>query len=163
VLCSPYRACRHGDRCSRHHNKPHLSATILMPNLYVNPALNAPLGPDGLPIVVDPTFVQNDYEAFYEDVFEEMDQHGKIECLNVCDNYSDHLVGNVYVKFSDEQSALKAMTSLQNRYYNGKAIMAEFSPVADFREATCRQYEENLCKRGGYCNFMHLKPISRCE
>jgi splicing factor U2AF 35 kDa subunit len=91
-----------------------------------------------------------------------MAKHGKIECLNVCDNYSDHLVGNVYIKFADEQSALNAMTALQNRYYNGKQILAEFSPVADFREATCRQYEENLCSRGGFCNFMHLKPISRC-
>jgi len=26
----------------------------------------------------------------------------------------------------------------------------EFSPVTDFREATCRQYEENTCTRGGY-------------
>lgn len=88
--------------------------------------------------------------------------HGKIECLNICDNYSDHLVGNVYVKFLDEQSALNAMTALQGRYYNGRQIIAEFSPVADFREATCRQYEENTCNRGGYCNFMHLKPISKC-
>ncbi len=39
--------------------------------------------------------------------------------------------------------------------------MVEFSPVTDFREATCRQYEENTCTRGGYCNFMHLRPISR--
>jgi hypothetical protein len=91
-----------------------------------------------------------------------MAKFGKIECLNVCDNYSDHLVGNVYVKFGTEQEALDAMTALQNRYYNGKQILAEFSPVADFREATCRQYEENSCQRGGFCNFMHLKPISRC-
>jgi hypothetical protein len=34
-----------------------------MPNLYINPSLNAPLGPDGLPIVVDPSFVQEDYEV----------------------------------------------------------------------------------------------------
>jgi len=40
-------------------------------------------------------------------------------------------------------------------------VTAEFSPVTDFREATCRQYEENTCNRGGYCNFMHVKPISR--
>ena len=63
-------------------------------------------------------------QAFYEDVFEEMDVHGKIECLNVCDNYSDHLVGNVYVKFKDENAALNAMTALQNRYYNGKQVRA---------------------------------------
>lgn len=40
-------------------------------------------------------------------------------------------------------------------------ILIEFSPVTDFREATCRQYEENTCNRGGYCNFMHLKPIAK--
>ncbi|KAI3878019.1 hypothetical protein MKW98_008296 [Papaver atlanticum] len=39
-------------------------------------------------------------------------------------------------------------------------IIVDFSPVTDFREATCRQYEENTCNRGGYCNFMHLKKIS---
>lgn len=105
----------------------------------------------------------------------------------------------------------------QGRYYNGRPIIAEFSPVTDFREATCRQvgvpepcfslplrtrhvltvwrvarpgmhihpkfcslpltslftasplihlapsqqYEENTCNRGGYCNFMHLKPIGK--
>lgn len=64
VLTSPRcRACRHGDRCSRHHNKPNLSPTILLQNLYQNPSLNAPLGPDGLPIVVDGKYVQDDYEV----------------------------------------------------------------------------------------------------
>ncbi|CAA2994819.1 splicing factor U2af small subunit B-like [Olea europaea subsp. europaea] len=31
----------------------------------------------------------------------------------------------------------------------------------DLRDATFRQYEENECNQGGYCNFMHLKKISR--
>lgn len=43
---------------------------------------------------------------------------------------------------------------------SGRPIIVDFSPVTDFREATCRQYEENVCNRGGYCNFMHLKKIS---
>lgn len=46
-------------------------------------------------------------------------------------------------------------------YLSGRPIIVDFSPVTDFREATCRQYEENVCNRGGYCNFMHLKKISR--
>ena len=33
--------------------------------------------------------------------------------------------------------------------------------VLCFREACCRQYEMGECTRGGFCNFMHLKPISR--
>merc|ERR1711915_507180 len=28
-------------------------------------------------------------------------------------------------------------------------------------EACCRQYETGECTRSGFCNFMHLKPISR--
>ena len=41
VNCSFYYkigACRHGDRCSRKHVKPSYSQTVLMPNLYQNPA-----------------------------------------------------------------------------------------------------------------------------
>eukprot|EP00775_Hariotina_reticulata_P005245 gene5245-5480_t len=154
-------ACRHGDRCSRLHNKPTISQTMLIPNMYQNPVLNAPLGPDGLPVQVAPDEVMEHYEDFYEDVFEELAQYGELENLNVCDNLADHMVGNVYVKFRDEEGAAKALQALQGRYYAGRPVNAEFSPVTDFREATCRQYEENTCNRGGYCNFMHIKPIGR--
>ena len=70
-------------------------------------------------------------------------------------------MGNVYVKFKEEEAAGAACKALAGRYYSGRPIVCEFSPVTDFRESTCRQYEENTCNRGGYCNFMHLKPISR--
>jgi splicing factor U2AF subunit len=100
-------------------------------------------------------------QDFYEDVFEELAQYGEIENLNVCDNLADHMVGNVYVKFREEEGAARALQALQGRYYAGRPVNAEFSPVTDFRESTCRQYEENTCNRGGYCNFMHIKPISR--
>lgn len=104
--------------------------------------------------------------------------------MNVCDNLGDHLVGNVYVKFKKEdvsfivlydyfslvnvsitssalQDALKACTDLNNRWFGGRPIYAELTPVTDFREACCRQYETGECTRSGFCNFMHLKPISR--
>lgn len=45
--------------------------------------------------------------------------------------------------------------------FNGEPIYAELSPVTDFREACCRQYELGGCTKGAFCNFMHLKPISR--
>ncbi len=61
----------------------------------------------------------------------------------------------------DEDAAAAALQGLTGRFYNGRPILVEFSPVTDFREATCRQYEENTCTRGGYCNFMHLRPISK--
>uniref|UniRef100_A0A673T167 RRM domain-containing protein n=1 Tax=Suricata suricatta TaxID=37032 RepID=A0A673T167_SURSU len=61
--------------------------------------------------------------------------------MNVCDNLGDHLVGNVYVKFRREEDAEKAVIDLNNRWFNGQPIHAELSPVTDFREACCRQYE----------------------
>ncbi len=45
--------------------------------------------------------------------------------------------------------------------FNAAPIYAELSPVTDFREACCRQYELGGCGKGAFCNFMHLKPISR--
>ena len=100
--------------------------------------------------------------------------------MNVCDNLGDHLVGNVYVKFKKEevsdlnidmssnsltifflQDAEKACSDLNNRWFGGRPIYAELTPVTDFREACCRQYETGECTRSGFCNFMHLKPISR--
>ena len=49
---------------------------------------------------------------------------------------------------------------MNSRWFGGRPIYAELSPVTDFREACCRQYEMGECTRAGFCNFMHLKPIS---
>eukprot|EP00898_Chlorokybus_atmophyticus_P002324 jgi/Chlat1/3092/Chrsp21S03338 len=157
-------ACRHGDRCSRIHNKPTMSQTVLLANLYQSLDAGVQQGFDatGNPVQqVDMKKVQEHFEDFYEDIFEELSRFGEIENLNVCDNLADHMVGNVYVKFREEEAAGAALQALTGRFYAGRPIIVDFSPVTDFREATCRQYEENTCHRGGYCNFMHLKRISR--
>ncbi|KNA10885.1 hypothetical protein SOVF_140170 [Spinacia oleracea] len=153
-------ACRHGDRCSRLHTKPSISPTLLLANMYQRPDMITPgVDPQGQPL--DPTKIQQHFEDFYEDLFEELNKYGEIESLNICDNLADHMVGNVYVQFREEEHAAEAVRNLSGRFYAGRPIIVDFSPVTDFREATCRQYEENVCNRGGYCNFMHLKKISR--
>ncbi|XAR69700.1 hypothetical protein NMG60_11001400 [Bertholletia excelsa] len=153
-------ACRHGDRCSRLHTKPSISPTLLLSNMYQRPDMITPgVDPQGQPL--DPRKIQHHFEDFYEDLFEELSKYGEIESLNICDNLADHMVGNVYVQFREEEHAANALQNLSGRFYAGRPIIVDFSPVTDFREATCRQYEENVCNRGGYCNFMHLKKISR--
>ncbi|KAI8505392.1 Splicing factor U2AF 26 kDa subunit [Branchiostoma belcheri] len=165
VNCSFYfkiGACRHGDRCSRLHNKPTFSQTILMPNLYRNPQNSAQTADGSHLSNISDVEMQEHYDNFFEEVFTELEEkYGEIEEMNVCDNLGDHLVGNVYVKFRYEEDAEKAVKDLNNRWFNGQPIHAELSPVTDFREACCRQYEMGECTRGGFCNFMHLKPISR--
>jgi len=145
-------ACRHGDQCERKHLKPTLSQTLLLVNMYRNP-------------ILFPNYnekrAQETYDDFYEDIYSELIKYGDIDEMHVCDNICDHLSGNVYVKYFREADADKALKTLTGRFYDGRPVVAEFSPVTDFREASCRQYENRECTRGGHCNFMHLKQISR--
>ncbi|KAL6519338.1 hypothetical protein OROGR_018658 [Orobanche gracilis] len=153
-------ACRHGDRCARLHTKPAISPTLVLSNMYMRPDMMTPgVDPQGEPL--DPKKTQSHFEDFYEDLFQELSKFGDIQCLNICDNLADHMVGNVYIQFREEDQAMNALQNLTGRSYEGRPIIVDFSPVTDFREATCRQYEENVCNRGGYCNFMHLKKISK--
>ena len=164
VNCSFYfkiGACRHGERCSRLHNRPTFSQTILLLSTYINPQNKAQTA-DGSHMTMNDVEAQEHFDEFFEEVFAELeDKYGEIEEMNICDNLGDHLVGNVYVKFRSEDDAEKAVADLNNRWFNGRPIHCELSPVTDFREACCRQYEMGECTRGGFCNFMHLKPISR--
>merc|ERR1712190_428247 len=59
------------------------------------------------------------------------------------------------------EAAEKALRGLTGRFYFGKLIDAEYTPVADFREARCRAFHETRCARGGLCNFMHIKHIPK--
>ncbi|CAN1333788.1 Splicing factor U2af small subunit A [Linum perenne] len=90
------------------------------------------------------------------ELFEELSKHGHIESLDICDNLANHMVGNAYVQFREEDHAAAALHSLTGRFYAGtlKLYRVGLSLLTDFREATCRQYEENVCNRRGYCNFM---------
>ena len=50
---------------------------------------------------------------------------------------------------------------MNGKFYGGRQLNAEYSLVTDFREAKCRQYKEGECVFGGFCNFMHPKPVKR--
>jgi len=111
----------------------------------------------------DPSILSEDsnesallFEEFYEDVFIELSRYGDIDQMKICDNIGAHLRGNVYVKFFSEDDAAKAIKAINGRFYNGRVIQAELSPVTDLKDATCAQFTLGLCNRGSYCSFMHL-------
>mmetsp|Transcript_29713 Transcript_29713/g.21479 ORF Transcript_29713/g.21479 Transcript_29713/m.21479 type:complete len:162 (+) Transcript_29713:109-594(+) len=135
-------ACRHGDTCTRHHNKPPLSQTMVFSHLYENPPAAIAFS-DSLK-VPESALVEavNHFEDFYEEVFMELAKFGEIEEMAVADNIGDHMIGNVYTKFVTEEQAKAAMQGLNGRFYAGRTIMCEYSPVSDFREAKCRQYND---------------------
>lgn len=87
----------------------------------------------------------NHFEDFYEEMFTELSKFGELEEVVVADNIGDHMIGNVSAKFVTEEQAKAALDGLMGRFYAGRPIIAEYSPVTDFREAKCRQYNEGQC------------------
>ncbi|XP_054959012.1 splicing factor U2AF 26 kDa subunit isoform X7 [Pan paniscus] len=140
VNCSFYfkiGVCRHGDRCSRLHNKPTFSQTIVLLNLYRNPQNTAQTA-DGSHCHVSDVEVQEHYDSFFEEVFTELqEKYGEIEEMNVCDNLGDHLVGNVYVKFRREEDGERAVAELNNRWFNGQAVHGNVPEVASATSCIC--------------------------
>ena len=67
---------------------------------------------------------------------------------------------NIFI-VTHKKYAEKCKEGITGRYYADKLVVPEYSPVTDFREGRCRQYEDNSCKRGGKCNFMHVKLVPR--
>lgn len=74
--CCPFYlkigACRHGDQCSRLHNRPVSSNTLLLQHVY-------PVPEEGWRIAAEDCFEDNDYDAaqahleeFYDEMFAEM-------------------------------------------------------------------------------------------
>uniref|UniRef100_A0A183EY48 RRM domain-containing protein n=1 Tax=Gongylonema pulchrum TaxID=637853 RepID=A0A183EY48_9BILA len=44
------------------------------------------------------------------------EKFGPIDEMNVCDNIGEHMIGNVYVKFENEEDADKCVKGLDNRW-----------------------------------------------
>jgi splicing factor U2AF 35 kDa subunit len=152
-------ACRHSDRCSRLHHKPAFSPTLLIKHIYQHPTRQAELAASANRATDTTEQAQEEFLCFYEDMYTEFSKFGRVQELHVVDNVGDHMVGHVYVKFGDEEQASDAIAVMQGRYYDGRQMQVEFSPVTDFAEARCRDYDEDTCARGGFCNFLHAKPV----
>jgi splicing factor U2AF subunit len=153
-------ACRHGDKCSRQHHRPPFSQTIIVPHMWANPIITV-ANAGGDINSVNQEVVQEGFDDFFHEIFEEFNKYGKIEEVQVCENLGDHLVGNVYVKFEDEEFAESALQEMNGRFFAGRQLKCEYCPVTDFKESRCRQFDESKCERGPFCNFMHVREPSR--
>lgn len=154
-------ACRHGDICSKKHNRPTASRTLLLLHMYPNPSEAIAIG--NYQPWDDAMYnkAQRHLEAFYGELVLTLADYGEVEEVVVVDNMSDYMIGNVYVKFYYEDDAERALRGLTGRTYFGKRIGAEYSPVYDFCEARCRAFHETSCARAGMCRFLHIKHIPK--
>ena len=68
----------------------------------------------------------------------------------------------IFINFlfsSREEDAEKAQDALNERWFGGEAVAAELSPVTNFREACCRDYEMGECTRGGLRVFDMVQSV----
>lgn len=62
------------------------------------------------------------------------------------------------VKFRDERSAAKCYQECNDRWYGGKPIFCELSPVSYFDDAACKDFSASgRCDRGDQCNLIHVR------
>jgi splicing factor U2AF subunit len=73
----------------------------------------------GLLAGVDEKEVRKHFEEFFEDVFSEMTSFGEVQEMCVAGNLGDHLIGNTYVQFYEEEAAEKALQAMAGRFYAG--------------------------------------------
>jgi len=55
-------------------------------------------------------------------MYEELGKFSRIDCLHVCDNLGDHMIGHVYANFSDDEKASDVLKVMNGRYYDGRQI-----------------------------------------
>jgi len=154
-------ACRHGDHCTRIHNKPMISQTIMFKHLYQNPPAAIAFAEGSKVSEEDLKQALKHFEQFYEEIFVNLSKYGELKELFVVDNLGDHLIGNVYARFNDEASASKAFNALAGKYYHSQLVEEEYSPITNIRDCRCKKYDQGICQRGAFCNFLHLKEVNR--
>ena len=69
---------------------------------------------------------------------------GLLSLLVACFLYYIQHIGNVYVKYSSNGAAQRCVDNINGRSFGGQELHAELSPVTEFREALCRQFEKGI-------------------
>ncbi|XP_065056685.1 U2 small nuclear ribonucleoprotein auxiliary factor 35 kDa subunit-related protein 2-like isoform X2 [Rhopilema esculentum] len=152
-------ACRFGERCSRQHPRPPVSQTLLIPNMFQDVRLMEVMldeKDNDVELEFDEDELYSNFKDFYKDVLEEFRSVGQVQQFKVCCNFEPHLRGNVYIQYKSENDALNAYAKFNGRWYAGKQLSLQFSPVNKWKSAICGTFARNRCPRGKNCNFLHV-------
>ncbi|XP_047130441.1 U2 small nuclear ribonucleoprotein auxiliary factor 35 kDa subunit-related protein 2 isoform X2 [Hydra vulgaris] len=152
-------ACRFGPRCSRIHLKFDNSPTILIQNFFTDARLAIPMlneRNNDFGLEYDEVDLIHEFEKFYDDVIGEFRAAGTVVMFKCCQNYVPHLRGNVYVQYQDHNGALRALKMFNGRWYAGRQLSVELSPVTNWKSSICGLFDKRLCPRGKACNFLHV-------
>uniref|UniRef100_A0A9L0SXL8 Zinc finger CCCH-type, RNA binding motif and serine/arginine rich 2 n=1 Tax=Equus caballus TaxID=9796 RepID=A0A9L0SXL8_HORSE len=147
------------ERCSRKHNFPASSPTLLIRSMFTTFGMEQcrrdDYDPDAsLEYSEEETYQQ--FLDFYDDVLPEFKNVGKVIQFKVSCNLEPHLRGNVYVQYQSEEECQTALSLFNGRWYAGRQLQCEFCPVTQWKMAICGLFEIQQCPRGKHCNFLHV-------
>ncbi|XP_031584727.1 U2 small nuclear ribonucleoprotein auxiliary factor 35 kDa subunit-related protein 2 [Oreochromis aureus] len=152
-------ACRFGDRCSRKHTYPTTSPTLMIRGMFRTFGMEESRRDD---YDIDACLehseeeMQESFLEFYHDVLPEFKSVGKVLQFKVSCNYEPHLRGNVYVQFDTEEQCKEAFIKFNGRWYAGRQLHCEISPVTRWKNAICGLFDRHRCPKGKHCNFLHV-------
>ncbi|XP_042348317.1 U2 small nuclear ribonucleoprotein auxiliary factor 35 kDa subunit-related protein 2 [Plectropomus leopardus] len=152
-------SCRFGDRCSRKHNYPTSSPTMVIRGMFTTFGMEQSRRDD---YDIDACLehseeeLQESFLEFYHDVLPELKSVGKVLQFKVSCNYEQHLRGNVYVQFDTEEQCREAIIRFNGRWYAGRQLHCEMCPVTRWKNAICGLFDRQKCPKGKHCNFLHV-------
>ncbi|XP_076880799.1 uncharacterized protein zrsr2 [Brachyhypopomus gauderio] len=152
-------ACRFGDRCSRKHDHPASSSTLMVRGMFVTFGMEQSRRDDydtDASLEYSEEELHQQFLDFYEDVLPEFRNAGKVMQFKVSCNFEPHLRGNVYVQYENEDQCKEAYMMFNGRWYAGKQLQCEFSPVTRWKTAICGLFDRQKCPKGKHCNFLHV-------
>ncbi|XP_054627114.1 U2 small nuclear ribonucleoprotein auxiliary factor 35 kDa subunit-related protein 1 [Dunckerocampus dactyliophorus] len=152
-------ACRFGDRCSRKHVYPSTSSTLMIRGMFITFGMEQSRRDDydgDACLEHSEEELQESFIEFYHDVLPEFKTVGKVVQFKVSCNYEPHLRGNVYVQFDTEEQCREAFIKFNGRFYAGKQLHCEISPVTRWKNAICGLFDRKRCPKGKHCNFLHV-------
>ncbi|TSM94702.1 U2 small nuclear ribonucleoprotein auxiliary factor 35 kDa subunit-related protein 2 [Bagarius yarrelli] len=152
-------ACRFGDRCSRKHEHPTTSTTLMVRGMFVTFAMEQSRRDDydtDASLEYSEDEMRQQFMDFYDDVLPEFRNAGKVVQFKVSCNFEPHLRGNVYVQYDTEDQCKKAFMMFNGRWYAGRQLQCEFSPVTKWKTAICGLFDRRKCPKGKHCNFLHV-------
>ncbi|KAL1265505.1 hypothetical protein QQF64_003532 [Cirrhinus molitorella] len=152
-------ACRFGDRCSRKHEHPTSSSTLMVRGMFVTFGMEQSRRDDydtDASLEYSEEEMHQQFLDFYEDALPEFKNAGKVVQFKVSCNYEPHLRGNVYVQYDTEEQCREAFLMFNGRWYAGRQLQCEFSPVTRWKTAICGLFDRRKCPKGKHCNFLHV-------
>ncbi|XP_016312396.1 U2 small nuclear ribonucleoprotein auxiliary factor 35 kDa subunit-related protein 2 [Sinocyclocheilus anshuiensis] len=152
-------ACRFGDRCSRKHEHPTSSTTLMVRGMFVTFGMEQSRRDDydtDASLEYSEEEMHQQFLDFYEDALPEFKNAGRVLQFKVSCNFEPHLRGNVYVQYDTEEQCREAFMMFNGRWYAGRQLQCEFSPVTRWKTAICGLFDRRKCPKGKHCNFLHV-------